>query len=92
MEHTSCMLVKQLYTLACAQAYARTRARTHSRSQICNIYCFSTATMIPECASVLGYMHIACKCHPRTGHENPERAYRYSSILCLTSALDRVDG
>jgi hypothetical protein len=26
--------------------------------------------------------------HPRTGHEGPEREYRYSSTLSLTSALD----
>jgi hypothetical protein len=28
------------------------------------------------------------KAHPRTGHEGPEVAYRYSSTLSLTSALD----
>ena len=28
------------------------------------------------------------KVHPRTGHEGPQREYRYSSILSLTSALD----
>jgi len=28
------------------------------------------------------------KVHPRTGNEGPEGAYRYSSTLSLTSALD----
>jgi hypothetical protein len=32
------------------------------------------------------------KVHPTTGHEGPERKYRYSSILSLTSALDGVGG
>jgi len=27
--------------------------------------------------------------HPGTGHEGPEMEYRYSSIFCLTSTLDR---
>ena len=27
---------------------------------------------------------------PRTGHEGPEREYRYNSTLSLTSALDGV--
>jgi hypothetical protein len=30
--------------------------------------------------------------HPRTGHGGPEREYRYSSSLSLTSALDGVGG
>ena len=32
------------------------------------------------------------KGHPRTGHEGPEREYRYSSTLSLTPALDGVGG
>jgi len=32
------------------------------------------------------------KVHRRTGHENPEGVYRYSSILSLTSALDEEGG
>ena len=32
------------------------------------------------------------KVHPRTGHEDPEGEYRYSSTLSLTSALDGVGG
>jgi len=29
------------------------------------------------------------KVHPTTGHEGPDGAYKYSSILSLTSALDK---
>jgi hypothetical protein len=32
------------------------------------------------------------KVHPRTGHEDPEGEYRYTSTLSLTSALDGVGG
>jgi len=28
--------------------------------------------------------------HPKTGHEGPDKEYRYSSTLSLTSALDGV--
>jgi len=46
------------------------------------------------------YKHICCtfhlntkgKFHPITGHEGPDLEQRYSSILSLTSALDRVGG
>jgi hypothetical protein len=38
--------------------HAGTCAHTHR--QICNTYCFSTATMIRESASVLRYTYIAC--------------------------------
>jgi hypothetical protein len=30
--------------------------------------------------------------HPKTGHEDPEGEYRYSTSLSLTSALDGVGG
>jgi hypothetical protein len=30
------------------------------------------------------------KCYPRTAHEDPEREYRHSSTLSLTSTLDGV--
>jgi hypothetical protein len=39
------------------KAHARKRARTHT--QMCNIYCSSTATMIRERASLLRYTCIA---------------------------------
>jgi len=32
------------------------------------------------------------KIHHRTGHEGPEKEYRYSYTLSLTSALDEVGG
>jgi FtsH-binding integral membrane protein len=38
--------------------YARTHA--HAYKDKCNIYCFSTAAMIRERASVLRYTYIAC--------------------------------
>ena len=55
-----------------AQLHARARAHTHTRSacthprartraiRICNTYCFSTATMIRERASLLCYTYISC--------------------------------
>ena len=44
MAHTLCMLDKQ--------------GDTHAHAEICNTYCFSTATMIRERASVLRYTYI----------------------------------
>jgi hypothetical protein len=38
----------------------RTRARPHAHTQVCNTYCFSTATMIRERASLLLYTYITC--------------------------------
>jgi hypothetical protein len=35
-----------------------------------------------------GYVQGKGKVLPRTGHEGPEREWRYSSTLSLTSALD----
>jgi hypothetical protein len=54
MAHTRCMLDKQGYM------HARTcvRARARTLTQVCNIYCFSTATMIHECAPLLRYTYI----------------------------------
>jgi hypothetical protein len=40
--------------------HARTHPRAHTHKQICNIYCFSTGTMIRKCTSVLRYTYIAC--------------------------------
>ena len=48
MAPTRCMLDKQGYM----------HARTHR--QICNTYCFSTATITRERASLLRYTYIAC--------------------------------
>ena len=42
------------------QTPTRPGTRTRAHTQICNNYCFSTATMIRERASVLRYMYIAC--------------------------------
>ena len=49
-------------TLAHAHTFVRapTHTHTHTHREICNIYCFSTATVIPEHASVLGSTYIAC--------------------------------
>ena len=44
MAHTLCMLDKQ--------------GDTHAHAEICNTYCFSSATMIRERASVLRYTYI----------------------------------
>ena len=55
MEHTSATFT---HAHAHTQHSTRTKARTHT--QICNIYCFSTATMIRERASVLRFTYIVC--------------------------------
>jgi hypothetical protein len=39
---------------------ACTHTHTHTHIQICNTYCFSTAKIIRERASVLRYTYIAC--------------------------------
>ena len=46
----------------CMHTLTRPGTRTHARehTQICNIYCFSTATMICERALVLRYTYIVC--------------------------------
>jgi hypothetical protein len=62
MAHTRCMLDKQGYTHAHADAFGhphvRTQARARAHKQICN-YCFSTAVMIRERAWMLRYMYNA---------------------------------
>jgi hypothetical protein len=45
---------------------ARTRASTHT--QICNIYCLSTETMIRERASMLRYTYIVYLVNDKTGN------------------------
>ena len=66
MAHTSRMLGSKA---TCSQAHAhaqghtpkRAHARMSAHKQICNMYCFSAATMIRERASVLRYMlYIVC--------------------------------
>jgi hypothetical protein len=42
------------------RTYAHTHTHTHTHTQICNIYCFSTATIIRELVSMLRKSHIAC--------------------------------
>ena len=54
MARTRCMLDKQGYM----HARASTPTRTHTH--VCNIYCFSTATMFRERPSLLRYTHTAC--------------------------------
>ena len=66
MAHMRCILDKQGYIHArvCASPSTRTPTRTHARArthrQICNSYCFVTATMIRERASMLRYTYIVC--------------------------------
>jgi hypothetical protein len=66
MVHTRCMLDKQgyMHARACtcprARAHARVHSRAHTSTQLCNIYCFSTATMIRERALMLRYTYIVC--------------------------------
>jgi hypothetical protein len=60
MAHTSCMLDKQGYMPTPTLSDARMRVLTHTRTQICNTYCFSTGTVIRERTSVLCCMYIVC--------------------------------
>ena len=61
MAHTRRMLEKQGYmqARACARSRARVPARTHAHKPVSNKYCFSTAAMIRERASMLRYTYIA---------------------------------
>jgi hypothetical protein len=58
----ACWISKVTCTQAHAHAHApgNTRARAHTHAQICNTYCFSTATMLRERAPVLLYKYIVC--------------------------------
>jgi hypothetical protein len=60
----ACRISKATCTYAHAHAYApgHSHARMHARAhtQICNTYCFSTATMIRERVSMLRFTYIAC--------------------------------
>jgi hypothetical protein len=64
MAHTSCVLDYQDYMHLCACTRPRALEPTsmHARTHIpiTNTYCFSTAKMIRERASVLRYRYIAC--------------------------------
>jgi hypothetical protein len=37
---------------------ARVQKRAHARTEVCSTQCFYTATMIPQCATMLGYTYI----------------------------------
>ena len=60
MAHARCMLDKQgyMHVRVCSRPHARLPTRTHG--PVINTYCFSTATMIRERASVLRYTNVAC--------------------------------
>ena len=68
MAHASCMLDKQGYmhtgahTRPRVRKDTRTQARKHARThrEICNNYCFSSALMICQSASLLPYTYIVC--------------------------------
>jgi hypothetical protein len=67
-------------------------------SVLFSLFSLSTATtkkIFSECVPP-GSEHIKFKIkgkfHPRTGHEDPEGKYSYSSTLSLTSAPDGVGG
>ena len=59
MAHTSCLLDKQGYMHTPTRPGTRTRAHLPIRSNLCNIYCFSIAT-IRERFSLLRCTSIAC--------------------------------
>jgi hypothetical protein len=54
------MLDKQGYTRACTRPRAPIPTHTPIQTQIYNTYCFSTAKVIRERASVLRHTQIAC--------------------------------
>jgi hypothetical protein len=65
-EHARCMLGKYGYTRGSTRPrprtpafmHARTSTRAHTHTQICNTYCFSTATMVTRThLSVMQYVH-----------------------------------
>jgi hypothetical protein len=58
MAHTLCLLDQEGYTHAHAPGLSHTHAR--ARAYKYNTYCFSTATVIRERASVFRYAYIAC--------------------------------
>jgi hypothetical protein len=45
---------------ACTRPWACVCVHVHTHTQICDIYCFCTATMIRRCASVVCYMCVVC--------------------------------
>ena len=49
---------KHAHANAHSRGHKHARARTHTHTR--NIYCFSTATVIREPASILRYTYIAC--------------------------------
>ena len=59
--HVTCCISK----VTCTHAHAHAHASGYTHTQICNIYCFSTATMIFEGSSMLRYTYIACLVCPR---------------------------
>jgi hypothetical protein len=69
MAHTRCMLDKQgyMHTRACTRPRVRVSIHACTHWQICNTYCFSTATVIRERALVLRYTFIACLVFLRFG-------------------------
>jgi hypothetical protein len=80
MAHTSNVLDKQGYMHARACTRPRARARTFTFRQIYNTYCFSTATIIRERASVLRYtMYIGCLVGYTMNHSF------VNSSVCLTT-------
>ena len=81
MAHKSCILDRQgyMYARACKRLRARTHIPSHTRKQICNIYCFSNATITRERASVLLYTYIVCLVHP-------DNVTKTVPSACLTSS------
>jgi hypothetical protein len=82
MAHTRCSWIgTATYTYAHAQAHAPKypHARTHARTHIINnTYCFSTATIIRERASILSYTYIKKK---KLSRDRPEQAHGRSGRL-----------
>ena len=90
MAHTRCMLNKRRYTPTSPGNHTHPRAHT----QICNAYCFSTATIIRERASMLRYTHIvlfihlsSCQCMPTLRVPS-----MWSSLMQSHDILRRVRG
>jgi hypothetical protein len=97
MAHTHRMLHKQGYRHkhepAHAHGYSHARMRAHAHTQICNTYCFSTATMIRERASMLRYTYIVRLVRHTLGipHSGmvPETGYSHPAC-CNFSSFSKI--
>jgi hypothetical protein len=84
----ACWIIKATYMHAHAHTYVTGYPHVRTHSQIYTTYCFCTATMIRESASILRYTYVVCfiitetegvYCAVRTGPWNKQITFRCSS-------------